>query len=347
MKKFRFRNFQVYKDALEFRKHSKALVNKFFPKSERFLLTDQTLRALNSIILEIAEGSDRSTDKDFANFLNRSHTSLNEVVSCFDIALMEGYISENSHLEIISKAENLANQLTAFRKKLISDSQKVSEVNGQMSNVKCQRSKVKVQRFKQNGFTLIELLMGMTIFVFLLAGVLALQQLLMQGEEFGVSTAFTIESAQNSLQNLVQELRNARQADNGAYPLQLADDQEIIFFSNADNDADIERIRYFLDGTDLKKGAIEPQGFPVQYPTQNEVIKTIANYVQNASNPIFFYYNQNWPADTVNNPLSTPAQLSNVSLVKIEVRINAEPDHPEREYVLEPFVQIRMLKGNL
>lgn len=205
-----------------------------------------------------------------------------------------------------------------------------------------------IQYFKrQSGFTIVELLLGMTIFSFLLAGVLSFQQLLTQGEEFGVSQALTIESSQNSLQNLVQELRNSRQSDGGAYPLQLADDQEIIFYSNADNDADIERIRYFLEGTDLKKGTIDPQGFPIQYPAQNEVVKVIANYVQNGSNPLFYYYNQNWPADQDNNPLSTPAQLNHVSLVKIEVHINAEPEHPEREFVLEPFVQIRMLKGNL
>ena len=93
-KKFRFREFQIYKDARKFSIELKKLSKEKFPKSEQFGLTSQLWRALDSIILNIAEGSDRSTDKDFALFLNRSHTSLNEVVSCLDIALDNLYISE-------------------------------------------------------------------------------------------------------------------------------------------------------------------------------------------------------------------------------------------------------------
>ena len=85
-KKFRFRNFQVYKDARKFSFDLKKLSNEKFPKSEQYGLKSQLWRALDSIVLNIAEGSDRSTDKDFALFLNRSHTSLNEVVACLDLA---------------------------------------------------------------------------------------------------------------------------------------------------------------------------------------------------------------------------------------------------------------------
>jgi four helix bundle protein len=68
MKKFRFRQFQVYKDARKFQKELKDLSRKKFPKEEQFCLTSQFWRALDSIILNIAEGSDRGTDKDFAHF---------------------------------------------------------------------------------------------------------------------------------------------------------------------------------------------------------------------------------------------------------------------------------------
>ena len=73
MKKFRFRQF-------------KELSGKF-PLEEKFSLTNQLWKALDSIILNIAEGADRGTDKDFAHFLNNAHTSLNEVVACIDLAL--------------------------------------------------------------------------------------------------------------------------------------------------------------------------------------------------------------------------------------------------------------------
>lgn len=119
MDKFRFRKFKVYQDAIEFRMKIKQLTKKYFPKEEKYWLTDQIIRAVNSIVLNIAEGADRGTDKDFALFLNRSHTSLNEVVACLDIAQREKYITSKIYEGHLAEAEELANQITAFRRKLL------------------------------------------------------------------------------------------------------------------------------------------------------------------------------------------------------------------------------------
>jgi len=64
---FRFRNFPVYKDAKIFRKELKEIVKRKFPKEEQFCLTYQLWRALDSIILNIAEGSDRYSDVDLVD----------------------------------------------------------------------------------------------------------------------------------------------------------------------------------------------------------------------------------------------------------------------------------------
>ncbi|MEK7161935.1 MAG: four helix bundle protein [Patescibacteria group bacterium] len=118
-KKFRFRKFPVYIESRKFLFEIKKLAREKFPKYELFSLTNQLSRAADSIILNIAEGSDRSSDKDFAHFLNLSHTSLNEVVACVDIALDNKYISEDEHLVYLNKGAELANQLTAFRNSLL------------------------------------------------------------------------------------------------------------------------------------------------------------------------------------------------------------------------------------
>ncbi|MBU4421832.1 four helix bundle protein [Candidatus Parcubacteria bacterium] len=119
-KKFRFREFRVYKEVRKFAKELKDFSKKKFPSYEQFSLLSQLWRALDSVILNIAEGSDRGTDKDFALFLNRSHTSLNEVVSCLDIAVDCKYIEELEREPFLVKAADLADQLTAFRRKLLS-----------------------------------------------------------------------------------------------------------------------------------------------------------------------------------------------------------------------------------
>ncbi len=89
---------------MNFRGELKKLSKIKFPREEQFCLTSQLWRALDSIILNIAEGADRGTDKDFAHFLNISHTSLNEVVSCLDAALCDGYITPVGHQLCLVKA---------------------------------------------------------------------------------------------------------------------------------------------------------------------------------------------------------------------------------------------------
>lgn len=103
---FRFRNFPVYKDAQAFRAGIYQLTRKF-PKEEMFCLIIQLRRAVNSIILNIAEGSNRLSDLDFKRFLNTALTSLEEVVACLDIALAEKYITVEEHSEKLIEAENL------------------------------------------------------------------------------------------------------------------------------------------------------------------------------------------------------------------------------------------------
>ncbi|MFA5069859.1 MAG: four helix bundle protein [Patescibacteria group bacterium] len=114
---FRFRNFPVYKDAQAFRREIYVLSRKF-PKDELFVLTSQVRRAVNSILLNIAEGSNKHSDTDFARFLNISLASLEEIIACIDIALGEKYVTKNEYEKLLGEAENLGKQLSGFIKKL-------------------------------------------------------------------------------------------------------------------------------------------------------------------------------------------------------------------------------------
>ena len=121
---FRFREFQIYKDARKFNKELKDFSKKKFPKSEQYSLLSQLWRALDSILLNIAEVTDRGTDKDFAHFLNLAHTSLNETIACLDVALDNSYVIAKEHQYFLEKAALLSRQLTAFRKKLLNEPNK-------------------------------------------------------------------------------------------------------------------------------------------------------------------------------------------------------------------------------
>ncbi len=110
---FRFRDWPVYKDARRFRVNVLKVV-KTFPIEERYSLSDQARRALNSILLNLAEGANKNTDKDTRLFVNRAHCSLDEVVSCTDCAIDDGYITATQQKEVLTEADALAKQMKGF-----------------------------------------------------------------------------------------------------------------------------------------------------------------------------------------------------------------------------------------
>lgn len=114
---FVFQNWQIYQDARQLRKELSQLMKKW-PREEKFGLVNQTSRALLSIMLQIAEGSNRKTDKDKSLFFNRSHTSVDEVVACLDAALDSGYIDKNEYDHFYNQCENIAKQFRGLAKYL-------------------------------------------------------------------------------------------------------------------------------------------------------------------------------------------------------------------------------------
>ncbi|MFH1321787.1 MAG: four helix bundle protein [Bacteroidota bacterium] len=116
---FRYRKWDIYEDAREFRKFVNDVL-KHFPREEQYRLVDQIKRALNSIVLHISEGANRSTDKDSRAYINRAHTSLDEVVGGMDCSHDDGYINDTEHKEVLLKAKSLAKRLRRFSDYLLS-----------------------------------------------------------------------------------------------------------------------------------------------------------------------------------------------------------------------------------
>ena len=121
MERFRFLEWQVYRDAKEIVSIVVKLV-KELPNEYRFEMGNQVIRSAFSIVLNIAEGSGKGSDKDFNHFLNISIGSINETLAAVDVFRDNKLISEEKFQEIKSKLESIANQLGGFKKKLIKKS---------------------------------------------------------------------------------------------------------------------------------------------------------------------------------------------------------------------------------
>ncbi|MDD3102207.1 MAG: four helix bundle protein [Patescibacteria group bacterium] len=115
---FRFQKWNIYNETRKLRLDIKRNLLPKISSAEKYILIPQIERAINSIILNIAEGSYRKSDKDFAHFLNQAIASLYEVVACLDLMLDSCYINEEDHSKYLFQLENIARQISAFTRSL-------------------------------------------------------------------------------------------------------------------------------------------------------------------------------------------------------------------------------------
>jgi four helix bundle protein len=89
-----------------------------FPKKELYNLSSQILRAVDSIALNISEGSIGQSDPEFRKFIGYSIRSLAEVVTCLYKAKRREYISEEEFRENYDFAFNLMNMMVKFKDRI-------------------------------------------------------------------------------------------------------------------------------------------------------------------------------------------------------------------------------------
>ncbi len=89
-----------------------------FPRQELYAMTSQMRRAAISVPSNIAEGSQRGTNKDFANFIGIARGSLAELETQCILAHNIGYISEEAFQSTVTLIHELARMINAFAKKL-------------------------------------------------------------------------------------------------------------------------------------------------------------------------------------------------------------------------------------
>jgi len=146
---------------------------------------------------------------------------------------------------------------------------------------------------------------------------------------------------------MVRDIREARMGDDGSWPIVDASDNSFTFYSDVTNDGRSDKVRYFLNGTTLRRGVIQPTAVPVTYPAATETFTDIATSVDTSAGAIFTYYNGDWPADHINNPLTVSDRLLNTRYVNVHIRINTSSNFAAAPFELTSGVTIRSMKTNL
>lgn len=153
--------------------------------------------------------------------------------------------------------------------------------------------------------------------------------------------------ASRAVNNLVADLRKVRQADNGDYPIESGDDFDIKVYIDIDNDGVTERVHYYLQNGSLYRGVREPVGnLPINYPNGDGTTTLLANSIINSNTqPVFSYYNDEYPSDTVNNPLDTAVNVADVKMIKVHLMVNIDPLNVPEHINIESFAELRNLNG--
>lgn len=235
---------------------------------------------------------------------------------------------------------------------------------------------------------MIEILISTVLIGIVIFGVAKFSQTFFSGYEFSLNEGIAIDHAQTAVQTVERELREMRIGEDGSYPLVTANDNEIVFYGDVDNDDSVDRVRYYLVGTDLIKqvfpyssdqnyacvggctichqgttitipetawpahnahnedylGACQAGGG--QSPDSMSQERIIASYIHQVD-PLFTYYNGNWPGDTINNPLATGQRLLNTRLIEVRVTVDTDPNRSPQPFEVSTFTHLRNLKDNL
>lgn len=198
------------------------------------------------------------------------------------------------------------------------------------------------------GLTLIELLLAIVVVSIVMQGFTYLFVRTWSTNKYILEMGLASAMAQRANNKITIDLRGIQQSDHGAFPIAEASSMSLTIYSDIEDDGVVERVHYYLDGAsdELRVGITNPDTStqPATYPSGDQETRVLARYVVNASNdPIFYYYNDDYPGDTTNNPLTLPTSLANIQLIRIKLYINIQPITAPNNVYIESFVDLRNL----
>ena len=194
------------------------------------------------------------------------------------------------------------------------------------------------------GVSLLEIIIAVGLFALLVGAIVEIFLFSWRGNAIIWEQLSTQNEGRKVVQDFSKELREATASSIGSYTIESASAQQIIFFSNIDDDSLKERIRYFLSGTTLKKGVTKPTSTPLAYTTSTEVITDIVHDVANGTTSIFYYYDSNFSGSQ--NALTEPINIAQIRMVKISLKLEENPNLSPVPFYIESKIMVRNLKDN-
>ncbi len=203
-----------------------------------------------------------------------------------------------------------------------------------------------IKNKRQAGFTFVETIIGVSIFLLVSFLVSSFARDIFSLNYVVQGNLNAEIDSRHVVKIIVTELREAGPSALGAYAIASATPSNLIFYSDVDNDGIREKVRYFVSGTNLKRGIVSPSGSPLVYDDTQEKLSTIiSGFVSSSTLPLFQYYPSSYAGTS--SPLTVPVDISSIRLVKVAVIIDKDPNRSPISIITTSQVSVRNLKDNL
>lgn len=191
------------------------------------------------------------------------------------------------------------------------------------------------------GISLIETMVWISVFTSAMLALTSSVIYFYRTSNYTIQQASATVSAQRGIDLMVRTVREASYASNGAYPVVSLAGNDLRFYADIDGDFGIEQVHYYLSGTSLLRGVIEPSGDPAVY-TGIETVSIVSQDVRNIaqSTVIFTYYDKNGTL------ISNYARIGDVRYISARLLVDVDPNKSPTPLSLNSSAALRNLIGH-
>lgn len=155
---------------------------------------------------------------------------------------------------------------------------------------------------------------------------------------YAIQEATAITSTQHGIDAMVRTIREAGYSSVGAYPVVSIATSSLTFYANIDSDVPVEQVHYYVSGTTLYLGIVEPTGNPAVY-SGAEATSTVSENIKNIDQGVdlFTYYG------TSGAQVTDYARVADVRFVTLNLVADIDPNRAPTLVTLRSSTALRNL----
>jgi type II secretory pathway pseudopilin PulG len=191
------------------------------------------------------------------------------------------------------------------------------------------------------GLSLLETIIWIGMFTMAMGAIVSSMLFFYRTSNSTLQEATAITSAQRGIDTMMRAIREVSYASDGAYPVVSIAEDGITFYANVDSDSGIERVHFYVQGTNLYEAILDPSGDPPVY-SGTEAAMVLAENVQNIANDVdpFSYFDE----DGIE--ISDYSDVSGVRFVTANILVDVDTVRPPTAVNIRSSAAMRNIIGN-